>query len=75
MRVGATSKSPMPASAGAAKAKSGAARTAADTIALMLTVILAIPTRLQIGATTSSFAPEWLIFGQPRRENRKFAGF
>src|SRR5512142_1024078 len=43
MRVGATSKSPMPASAGVASAKSGAARTAADTKALMLTVILTIP--------------------------------
>jgi hypothetical protein len=32
--------------------------------------MMAIPVSLRFGATAFRFAPEWLIFGQPRLENR-----
>jgi hypothetical protein len=48
---------------------SGAAKTAAATD-LDTNDMMAIPVSLRFGATAFRFAPEWLIFGQPRLENR-----
>src|SRR4051812_46503631 len=72
-RVGATSKSPMPASAGAAAVNTDAASKAAVTTGLVLLFIMVIPKLLRTGAITVRFDREWLIFGQPRRANARFA--
>src|SRR4051794_20895522 len=65
MRVGATRRSPMPASAGVETATSGAARAAATINGLVQLSISAVPTLLHSGAIAVTFDPEWLIFGQP----------
>jgi hypothetical protein len=62
MRVGATSKSPTPASEGVAKVPARAAATAAGTILLFQTDMTAIPTLLRSGAITAVLCSRMVYF-------------
>src|SRR3712207_4894190 len=70
MRVGATRRSPIPAHAGVGTLTIAAAANAARTIDLETELISGDPHFAPFWSDRLLYPPEWLIFGQPRPENR-----